>query len=144
MTLFWPIGHLIAETWRLLLPVIFPSWRFFKDVGPSPRVQYRLLEKGAAQDWRDAWPRPDRVRPGEMARRLFWNAEWNAYLFSVTCAERLIEGHKEYFEDMLTRLVAARVAARPGSGLQIRVVMLERKFGGIERTTAYMGAPVST
>ena len=78
---------------HLILPALIPSWRFFDRIGPAPRIE--CAASSTADDsraaWREVWPRPARVSPGEMVRRLFWNPRWNQSLYLVSCAERLLE-----------------------------------------------------
>ncbi len=88
---------------KLLLPAIFPSWRFFESVGPAPRVEYALLdenmadEQSAAQDkpWQEFYPAPERLSFCTMLRRLFYNQHWNERLFVLSCAERMIHDPKD-------------------------------------------------
>lgn len=69
----------------LLLPALIPSWRFFKSVEPSPRVQWAVV----GGPWQTYHGRPDRVGFWSMARRLVWNPQWNETLYMVSLAERL-------------------------------------------------------
>jgi hypothetical protein len=78
--------------WRLLnllLPALVPSWRFFKSVEASPRVQWTLDPVGISEQWQEFRPRPERVSALQMIVRLFWNPIWNESLFLVSCAERI-------------------------------------------------------
>lgn len=73
------------ELLRLYLPVLFPSWRFFGEIGASPRVEY--LDRGR---WRDAMQRPERLSGWQMLVRLVWSPDWNEALYLAALAERLI------------------------------------------------------
>jgi len=81
------------KTLSLVLPVLIPSWRFFKAIEPSPRVQWALLADGEGTDavWHEFRPRPQAVTLWAMVARLFWNPLWNDTLFVVSCAERIAE-----------------------------------------------------
>ncbi len=70
----------------LYLPVLIPSWRFFKDIGPSPRVEVSLTDA----TWVEATARPDRIGVAAMITRLFWNPAWNETLFFVSLAEQIL------------------------------------------------------
>lgn len=35
----------VLNSFRLLLPAIVPSWRFFDEIAPSPRVEYACRTK---------------------------------------------------------------------------------------------------
>ncbi len=74
---------------NLLLPALIPSWRFFKAVEASPRVQWTLDPAGASENWQEFRPRPQHLPILQMVLRLFWNPVWNESLFLVTCAERI-------------------------------------------------------
>ncbi len=117
----------------LYLPVLFPSWRFFQEVGPSPRVEYRV----DGGDWREATGRPGRMGPGAMLRRLFWNPDWNETLFLVSCAERLVEEPTQHSMDEIHARIARRIG---GAGvLEFRLVFHVR--GGA--MVKYQSAPVT-
>lgn len=83
----------MLKTLSLTLPVLFPSWRFFKSIEPSPRVQWALLSetKTTEPDWQEFRPRPVTISPIQILLRLFWNPDWNDTLFVVSCAERIQE-----------------------------------------------------
>lgn len=81
----------MLKTLHLILPVLVPSWRFFKSVEPSPRVQWASQPPGDETPpiWQDFRPRPPHVTALQMLGRLVWNAAWNDQLFVVSCAERI-------------------------------------------------------
>ncbi|WP_341863517.1 hypothetical protein [Gymnodinialimonas sp. 57CJ19] len=74
------------ELLRLFLPVVFPSWRFFAEIGASPRIHFRTGDG----PWRDAMERPCALSIAQRLRRLFWNPGWNEALFLSALAERLL------------------------------------------------------
>lgn len=83
----------MLKTLKLLLPVIFPSWRFFDIIAPSPRIEYCLLSSNNenATEWHELRPRPKHISPINFLKRLVWNPDWNESLFLMSCAERLTE-----------------------------------------------------
>ncbi len=121
----------------LYLPALFPSWRFFMEVGPSPRVEYRV----DGGPWRAATGRPLRVGPGAMLRRLFWNPDWNETLFLVSCAERLVEEPTPHSVEEIRARIARRIG---GAGvLEFRLVFHVRDGASVEFQSAPLafGAP---
>lgn len=98
---------------KLFLPVIFPSWRFFSSIGPSPRIHYAFLknESDEPQEWQEFRPRPERVSFKEGLCRLFHNPHWNETLYLNTCAERLFEGYSEMREQEIMKRILATVNA---------------------------------
>lgn len=70
----------------LLLPVLIPSWRFFKTIAPSPRIETRVQSDA----WIEDRPLPANVGVGLMLWRLVWNPDWNQRLYLLSCAERLV------------------------------------------------------
>ncbi len=95
---------------KLILPIIFPSWRFFSCIGPSPRIHYAFLqnENDEPHEWREFRPRPVRVSVKENIFRLLHNPRWNETLYINTCAERLFEGYSEMREqEIMKRILAA-------------------------------------
>ncbi len=105
---------------KLMLPALVPSWRFFKSVQPSPRVFWQS-DNGPWQAFR---PSPPRVTLLEMVLRLFWNAGWNEGLYAVSLAERLNEDPTPHAEDELFRLIASQCAV--GSIVSVRLIFVTR------------------
>ena len=99
---------------KLILPVIFPSWRFFSSIGPSPRIHYAFLqnENDEPHEWLEFRPRPVRVSFKEGVCRLFHNSQWNETLYINTCAERLFEGYSEMREQEIMKRILAAVSAQ--------------------------------
>lgn len=91
------------ELFRLYLPVLFPSWRFFGEIGASPRISF-LSEVG----WRDVMERPECLPSMGLLARLVWNPDWNEMLFLAALAERLVVEPEPWIE----REIAQRLMAR--------------------------------
>lgn len=72
---------------RLLLPILFPSWRFFNSIGPSPRLMLQF----DAGPWTEYCPKPAKIPFTERLTRLFYNPEGNRVLFVHSCAVRLFD-----------------------------------------------------
>ena len=96
---------------KLLLPVIFPSWRFFSSIGPSPRIHIAFLqeENDEPNVWQEFRARPAKVRFKNGLWRLLHNPEWNETLYINTCAERLFEGYSEMRETEIMRRILAAI-----------------------------------
>lgn len=121
---------------RLLLPAIVPSWRFFDAVSESPRVDYAVLSapESVAEHWQEFRPRPAVLKPVTMLRRMLWNPQWNENLFLVSLAERLMtvttaetEAHSE--RELLLRVARhlhRHEACDAGTYLQIRLRFVSR------------------
>ncbi|AQT59298.1 hypothetical protein [Cellvibrio sp. PSBB023] len=95
---------------KLLLPILFPSWRFFSSIGPSPRIDVAFVtEKNAEpQTWLPFRPLPETVGFAAGVRRLFHNPAWNEQLYINTCAEHLFEEPSDFYaQEIGVRLVAA-------------------------------------
>ncbi|GGY70368.1 hypothetical protein GCM10011613_13500 [Cellvibrio zantedeschiae] len=95
---------------KIILPALFPSWRFFSGIGPSPRIYYALLhiESDEPTQWLEFRPKPKVLSVKEQVLRLFHNPQWNETLYINTCAERLFEGYAEMrAREIMHRLLAA-------------------------------------
>jgi hypothetical protein len=95
---------------KLCLPVIFPSWRFFSSIGPSPRIHFTFLknENDEPDAWQEFRPRPAKVGLKNGLWRLLHNPEWNETLYINTCVERLFEGYSEMRErEIMRRILTA-------------------------------------
>ncbi|MEP0153348.1 MAG: hypothetical protein ABJE81_01625 [Pseudophaeobacter sp.] len=120
---------------------MIPSWRFFKTVAPSPRIEYRLIEAGRVGDWQEDRPRPWHLGPGQILRRMLWNPNWNEQLYLVSCSERLIEAPSQHSVDEINRRVARLLPPGPES-LQFRLVFLSREGAQIGKLVEYESMPV--
>lgn len=129
----------MANPFSLLLPALVPSWNFFDVIAPSPRVEYALAEtRDAALDaWTEFRPRQQRVSPGVMLARLFWNPRWNESLFLVSCAERLVEEPTAHGEDEIFRRIAADLEGGE-PWLSFRLLFIDPTG---EREVLYQAAP---
>lgn len=134
---------------KLLLPVLFPSWRFFDVIGPSPRVEFSLLpnaddDAGADHrpDWQEFRPRPECLSFGSMLRRMLWNPRWNESLYLVTCAERMIQNPSEHSgreirDRIRTELHRIGSAAEEGPFFRFRLVFMSRLGTEIRRDVIF-------
>ena len=91
---------------RLFLPILFPSWRFFEEIGPSPRIETRLVHETA---WKPLDHLPNRLGPLTVLRRLFHAPEWNARLYLVSTAIRHAVEPTPHTQSTLEALIAARL-----------------------------------
>ena len=137
----------MLSTLKLLFPALAPSWNFFDDVAPSPRIEFVLLNSKSEQsdDWREFRPRPQSVSFITMMRRLLWNPRWNETLFLVSCSERLQNQlnphHSE--NEIFTRMVRDIRASMPEPPpfLQFRLVFVYREDDHLEREVTFLSAP---
>lgn len=109
----------------LYLPVLFPSWRFFKEVLPVAEV-----EVWAEDRWVDALPRVGRLTWRGALVRLVWNPAWNNALFVVSCADRVVTDPSDHGARELRR----RIAWHHGAEARFRIVIREQ-VGGVQVTT---------
>ncbi|MEP2715483.1 hypothetical protein [Pseudophaeobacter sp.] len=129
--------HLLS----LFLPTVIPSWRFFKTVAPSPRIEFRLISADKTSEWREDRPRPAQIGFGQVLRRMLWNPHWNEQLYLVSCSERLIEAPGQHSVDEINRRVARLL--RPGpERLQFRLVFLSREGAQVVKQVEYESTPV--
>lgn len=125
----------------LLLPAVIPSWRFFDEIAPSPRVEYLLLGH-EEEEWLEFRPRPEKVSIFKMLRRMLWNPRWNESLYLVSCAERLMaeptdHSANEIFDRISRELITLNNGNAPAPFLKFRLVFLYRVNGLIERHVTY-------
>jgi len=132
----------VLHLFSLFLPTVIPSWRFFKTVAPSPRIEYRLIEAGRVEDWQEDRPRPGHLGLGQILRRMLWNPEWNEQLYLVSCSERLIDEPSQHSVDEIN-LRVARLLPAGQQELQFRLVFVSREQGQIVKLVEYESSPVS-
>jgi hypothetical protein len=110
----------------LLLPALIPSWRFFKDVGPSPRIELR----GAGGIWQDLSPRLARRSFAQVLLHLLWNPIWNEYLYLVTCSERLVADSSAQAQAVFTDRALSFSEYKPGTWVELRIRFVEPSSQG--------------
>lgn len=86
---------------RLFLPVLFPSWRFFADVGASPRI-----EVFAGGRWTPAMKPSQTLSRLDLAMGFLWNPARNEALYLTALAERVIVERSGPAPELLTARLA--------------------------------------
>lgn len=128
---------------RLLLPALFPSWRFFAVIGPSPRIEVAALSHpdDDATAWRAVRPRPDRLGAAGYLRTFFFNPRWNETLFLVTCAEGVIRDESDHtLREIRDRLRADLNRDADGTAapwFRFRIALLSRHEGRVRRDVVF-------
>ena len=136
---------------KLLLPVIFPSWRFFSSMVPSPRIQIAFMENDDmdAALWEEFRPRPQVVSLWEGVKRLFHNPDWNEKLYINTCAERLFEGYSEMREQEIMCRILNAIALREinmSANTQFvvfRIIAIIREGSEVTQQVTFVSRPAS-
>ncbi len=134
-------------TLSYVLPVLFPSWRFFKTIEPSPRVEWAVVETRATDPfvWRVFRPPPDHLSLGQLLWRLVWNPQGNADLFVVSCAERIQDAPTAHSIAVIRRRVRQDAAdvgcVDAGAVLQFRLVFVRRDGAGLVRDIVFQSDP---
>lgn len=126
------LTRFMLKTLSLILPILIPSWRFFKTIEPSPRVQWALLQENgsAPQEWKDFRPLPLVMTPLNMIFRLFWNPDRNDELFVVSCAERIREQPTSHSIDEIKRRLQSDVES---IGIEIDEQLLQFRLIFVHR-----------
>lgn len=134
---------------KLILPVIFPSWRFFSSIGPSPRIQFTFLEKETDESsvWQEFRPKPARVSFWQGLHRLLHNPQWNETLYINTCAERLFEEYsvmreQEIMQRILAAVIRGEMTNKPNDlFLQFRITAIAREGNEITDSVVFVSKP---
>lgn len=138
--------------WRTLsfvLPVLIPSWRFFKTIEPAPQVEWAALAspKDRPQSWQPFRPKPPRTGWAAMLGRLFWNPDQNETLFVISCAERIqqdpttqsvVEIHRQILEDL-----HARSDPTSAHHIQFRLRCVHREGDRLVDNVVFTSTPVA-
>jgi hypothetical protein len=129
----------MLQTLRLLAPALIPSWRFFKEVAPSPRIQYALIATRTQTPdvWTEARPRPAHLPFSAMLLRMLWNPRWNETLFMVSCAERLMDAPTAHSVEEIAKRIARDLGPQTGF-LQFRLVFIHRQGAEIVTEVEYL------
>lgn len=134
-----------------LLPALLPSWRFFDDIGPSPRLEVALLRYAAdtPQQWLPFAPVAPRVGIGAMVRRLCWNPQRNEALFLLSCCERVLQHGSPVAQQQIATRIGHALASvdralpcsTPPRCFVFRICLVTREGDGLCSHQAFVSAP---
>ena len=141
----------IAIIIKLILPILFPSWRFFSSIGPSPRIEVGFVadKNSEPQEWLPFRPLPKKINFALGLQQFFHNPLWNERLYINTCAEYLFEGYSEYREQEIgKRLVAATLSKEMVVDdkfhyLVFRIRAIESEVEQVRDDVAFVSKPLS-
>lgn len=141
----------IPITLQLILPVFFPSWRFFSGIDPSPRVQYALLASETQNPtvWLAFRPLQHHINLIQAIQRLFWNPKWNETLYINSCAERLFDGYstmraKEIMRRILAAIHHGEIQLKDNERFIVfRILALARQGQALIETLVFVSKPAS-
>lgn len=126
--------QIVRYTLRLALPALIPSWRFFKSVQPSPRIEWRCPD--LSLEWQAFRSRPAHISGLTLIRRMFRNPRWNEALYMVTCAEHLTaEETRHSIEEILVRL--RQDCPVTAGTLQFRIKFIDRINGTLQEEITF-------
>ena len=136
---------------RHVLPILFPSWRFFSSIGPSPRIEVGFVadKNSEPQEWLPFRPLTKKITFTLGLQQLFHNPLWNERLYINTCAENLFEGYSEFRErEIGRRLVVAAlneeiVVSGECQYLVFRIRALEFDAGQVRDDVVFFSKPFS-
>ena len=130
---------------RLVLPVLIPSWRFFDEIAPSPRIEFAVLEtpQSDPSEWSEFRPRPRHLSGTSLLLRLFWNPHWNETLFLVSCSERLIEsGDPHCSREIFKRIKGDLWKDAAQRHVKFRLVLVHREGDVLQSDIVFVSPPM--
>lgn len=76
---------------RLCLPIVVPSWRFFDEIAPAPRIDIGWSDGPDADvtHWEPLRPTPDAIPWPRRVGHLVANARRNETLYLTSCADKV-------------------------------------------------------
>lgn len=136
---------------KFLLPILFPSWRFFSSIGPSPRIEmgFTADKNSEPQNWFPFRPLPKKINFVLGIQQLFHNPLWNERLYINTCAEHLFEDYSEFREREIGRRLTVAVLNKEivvGGEFQylvFRIRALEFEAGQMRDDVVFVSKPFS-
>ena len=131
----------MLETLKLLLPIFIPSWQFFKEIAPSPRIEFTLLKTEQDQaKWQEFNLQPQ--ESANLLTSLFHNPRWNESLYIANCAEQLIADPQEYYSQEIlkriqTELERKQMELSATPYLQFRLIFISKQNGELKQDLLY-------
>lgn len=117
-----------------LLPALLPSWRFFDFIGPSPRIEFCLLQHAGdlPSQWQPFRPSPQRISLLARLGALLWNPRGNEALYLLSTSEKLLQRQSVAAQMEIALRIAAAfacgeiVASPQDRFFQFRLLEIER------------------
>lgn len=132
-----------------LLPALLPSWRFFDYIGPSPRIEFCLLQHAGdtPRHWQPFRPRPQRVTLAAQLRSLLWNPRGNEALYLLSSSEKLLQRQSVAAQMEIARRIAAaladgEIAASPHRFFMFRLLEIERAGDDLHTRVSFESPPL--
>jgi len=123
---------IIIHLLQLLFPILIPSWRFFDEIAPSPRIEFTSAQNGAPLKWQPLCSTPQTLSIWQIIGRLFYNAKRNEDLFMASCAERLIQGEEHFATPHILSYIARHYGVCD-TPIQFRLIFHYRENNQIVR-----------
>jgi hypothetical protein len=122
-----------------LLPALLPSWRFFDSIGPSPRLEFCLLQHAADTplQWLRFRPVVQRMTVPAQLRSLLWNPRGNEALYLLSSSEKLLQrqsiaAQMEIAQRMTAAFSSGEIATAPQHRFFVfRLLEIERGDDGL-------------
>lgn len=117
-----------------------PSWRFFDEIAPSPRIEYRQLQgkDEKIDNWQNLSIRPEKISPYQTIFSLFHNPQWNNYLYINSCAENLMQEPSVEKEQELAKATLATIKNTNINYFQFRLLFICREGQELKTYTGYI------
>lgn len=128
----WPKP--LSNLTGLLMPTLFPSWRFFDAIGPSPRIEYRTTCNAS---WRPMTVLPERLGVLALFKRLFFSPLWNEHLFLVSTATRLAVDPTLHDVNEIAARLSRMLDPTEVETFQFRILFVAREDGRIGQFVFY-------
>lgn len=124
----------VLQSFKLAIPAIIPSWRFFDTIAPSPRIECTTFDHdGSSSGWQEYRPRPEHVSFPTMMKRMLWNPWWNDTLFLVSCSERLMQNPTDHSYNEILKRIQSDLLDSSAAEVQFRLVFIARTGSEIEK-----------
>lgn len=139
-----PFIGCMASPLALVLPILLPSWRFFKTIEPSPRVEWAVIQTApnVPSQWIPLYPSPTRISLPRLLWRMLWNPVRNDALFMVSCAERLIDEVTPHSIAEIRARVRHAAGSAPRDRLaRFRLIFIDRDGTTLKREVLYLSDP---
>ena len=132
------------KTVFLLLPAVIPSWRFFDEIAPSPRLEYAVFDDMDKEtyNWRELQLNDDKISIIDLIKRLFYNSARNHSLYIMSLSERIAGEDCAHAKKEVLRIVKLKLQQLYGSPearfFRYRLVFKLRVGSKIERHVYFM------
>lgn len=119
-----------------------PSWQFFNEVAPSPRIEFAVLDTKDQEisQWQDLVSRKQEYKISDFFKSIFFNPEWNQKLYLINCAEKIVISQSKHAVKEIFKAILEKLKLEGDKFVCFRLVFISKKSEGFREDILYQSS----